>query len=175
MKEIVGDLFSQPCNAICITTNGMVKWDGRAVMGAGIALQAAKKWPIISKVLGNTIKTYGTRTELLTARINTLDKGIVHQLQFYDDNSNAWCYNPTPYHIVALPTKWDWRNDSDIELIKTSVQQLIEISNKYNWKRVITSRPGCGLGGLNWTSVKATLEAIPGFDDRFCIITPKKV
>ena len=48
MKEISGDLFSLTiinfADAICITTNGVVKKTGKAVMGAGCALSAREKF-----------------------------------------------------------------------------------------------------------------------------------
>ncbi|MCZ2224447.1 MAG: hypothetical protein LC122_12560 [Chitinophagales bacterium] len=47
MIEVIGNLFDfvNIADAICITTNGIVKSNQEAVMGAGIALQAAEKFP----------------------------------------------------------------------------------------------------------------------------------
>lgn len=41
------DIFTLPVSeseAVCITTNGIIKTNGRAVMGAGIARQANQKY-----------------------------------------------------------------------------------------------------------------------------------
>ena len=53
-------------DAICITTNGFVRSDGRAVMGRGCALEAKKLFPDIDKKLGEILKTKGNIPAILS-------------------------------------------------------------------------------------------------------------
>jgi hypothetical protein len=70
-------------------------------------------------------------------------------------------------HIVAFPTKHHWKNPSDLELIKKSAKELMDLINKNGWTKVYLPRPGTGLGNLEWDVVKAELEKI--LDDRVII------
>ena len=51
MKEIIGNVFDlamEPgVDSICITTNGIVNASGLAIMGAGVAGEASKRWPTL--------------------------------------------------------------------------------------------------------------------------------
>jgi hypothetical protein len=60
MLEQRGDIFSQAdADAICFTSNGIVKSNGELVMGAGIAKQFRERWPELPKFFGNWVKKYG--------------------------------------------------------------------------------------------------------------------
>lgn len=51
-----GDIFALPkhhMEAVCITTNGIVKKNGCAVMGAGIAKEANMRFSGLARNLGN--------------------------------------------------------------------------------------------------------------------------
>jgi len=145
MREVRGNIFSQDCDAICITTNGITKIDGTAVMGKGIALQAKQRYPGIEIEHGDLIRKNGNITQVL------LD-------------------NTKPV-IVALPTKHHWRDKSDINLIENSIKQLVQITNRKGWNRVYTVPPGCSTGSLDWKrEVKPRIEEY--LDDRFYVITP---
>lgn len=41
-NEVVGNMWAIPADAYCITTNGFVKKNGEAVMGAGCAKEARR-------------------------------------------------------------------------------------------------------------------------------------
>ena len=59
-----GDIFELPKNrneAVCITTNGIVKKNGCAVMGAGIAKQANMSFNGLARDLGALLSQYGNR------------------------------------------------------------------------------------------------------------------
>ena len=47
MKEIKSDIWKVKADWICVTTNGKIRADGRAVMGAGIAKDAKIRFPDI--------------------------------------------------------------------------------------------------------------------------------
>lgn len=67
MKELINvdlwDLHDQG-KTICITTNGFVKKDGKAVMGRGCAKEALNRYPNIDKILGYYIKCYGNKVHI---------------------------------------------------------------------------------------------------------------
>lgn len=134
--------------AICITTNGITKNDGSAVMGRGIAKTADDLFHISPK-LGEYLTKYGNRA---------FDMGL-----FSVDNIQ-------PYHILTFPTKRNWRDDSDINLIKTSIEQIIRICDARNINKCYLPPVGCANGHLNYeVTVKPLLELM--LDDRFIVIT----
>lgn len=146
MIELKGNLFSLEiidfADAICITTNGNVKKNGKAVMGAGCALDAKNKYPNIDLKLGKLIKAHGNIVQI-----------IMNQ----------------PKPIISFPTKNNFFETSKISLIEKSISQLISLTNLMGWEKVVVPRPGCSNGGLEWFSqVKPLLEQ--KFDDRFWII-----
>lgn len=140
MKEQQGNIFAPEFqNTIkLITTNGIVKSDGTAVMGAGLALAAAKINPWMPAKLGKFINEYGNRPF-------NLGEGY-----------------------ASFPTKNHWRDPSDLLLIIYSATMLVEMADKFNWEHIVSVKPGCGLGGLQWPDVRA--EILPIFDDRFTIL-----
>jgi len=148
MIEIVGDIWDQKCDWLCITTNGMTKKNNRAVMGAGIALQARQRYTNIDLILGKKIKERGNVVSSLVKDGDTV--------------------------IIAFPTKNDWRNPSDMDLIVQSAQQLKKhFDNNTSKPLVMIPRPGCSNGGLEWEDVKEKIGKIL-VDDRFIIVDRKK-
>ena len=147
MKEITGNMFAHHvqkfADAICLTTNGFIKKDGSAVMGAGNAKQAKDLYEGIDFELGNVIKENGNKVQILR-------------------------YSIPP--IIVFPVKYKFWESADLQLIKISAQQLLDLSNTYpSWKRIILPRPGCYNGKRSWLSeVKPILQEI--LDDRFYII-----
>lgn len=156
MREIVGNIFSQECDAICITTNGVIKPHPTnsewciGTMGAGIAKQAAIKYPALPHELGAAIMDHGHNTQ------------IIHGP--YLSNYSA------PWTIVSFPTKLHWKQNSPLWLVKQSAGQLFELANSWNWHNIVLTRPGCGLGRLKWSEVKPAIAEF--LDDRFAVITP---
>ena len=143
MKEVYGNIFSKAFlkfgDAFCITTNGFTKKDGSCVMGAGVAKLAKETFPGLDSELGKLIKENGNRVQIIR-------KIIV-------DGKEK--------HLIAFPTKHNWYEKSDIKLIDTSAHQLITLTNKIKYKKVILPRPGCKNGQLNWKQdVKPLLEKI---------------
>lgn len=121
-----------PSGWIVIPTNGIVKLNGEAVMGAGLALQAAERFPALPKKLGERLKKS-------------------NEVQFFEE-----------YWIVTFPTKHDWKAKSDLDLIIRSAAQLASYANMYatinrhNRDKKLTyyiPHVGCGLGGLQWKDV----------------------
>lgn len=139
MKEIVGDIWEGDSEVTCVTTNGVVKSNGMAVMGKGTALQAVERYPNCQFTLGWCLIRFGNVPHII---------------------------NTSPY-IVSFPVKYNWRDDADIGLIYKSAMKLEFMANLFNWTSIALPRPGCGNGGLKWEEVKSILT--PLFDDRFWV------
>lgn len=159
MIEKFGNLFEMivESDAICIPTNGVVKRNGSAVMGAGVALACAKKWPSTQITLGRCLQS-GPNIPYL---IGSVDQ----EGNFYEVlNSNIkFC------GIFSFPTKNHFKEKSDINLIKQSCQFMLKFADQLELKSIALPPVGCGLGGLNYEKeVKPLLSNL--LDDRFVIV-----
>lgn len=112
---------------VIVTTNGIVKKDGCAVMGGGIALEAAQKFPKLPSKLGHMLDEFGNQVFIFPE-----------------------------YRLVTLPTKNHFKYPSDIRLIRMGLKQLYSFINHHDECKIDTIYSpllGCGLGGLNWEDV----------------------
>jgi hypothetical protein len=155
MLEKFTDLWSEPADAKCITTNGFLKKNGEGVMGAGIAGEAQARYSHFPARLGSILQSTGNHVAIL-------DKDLEY------DGESGLDYE-TVY--VAFPVKDVWYNDADPALIIRSAHELVELTDLYAWKKVLLPRPGCGNGRLKWDFVKVLIEPI--LDDRFIAIHNK--
>jgi hypothetical protein len=170
MIEIIGNLWEQEANAICITTNGFVKKDGRAVMGRGCAKEALDRYPGIDKKLG---------VKLLKHKFNNIPHLLLEEPKWdivsfpVKPKSAVFDGNNAVSHLFGNFKIGDfvpgWACKADLELIKKSAELLVKRANYYNYQKVILPRPGCGAGELKWEDVKPILKEI--LDDRFYVIT----
>lgn len=144
--NILSNNILKSANAICFTSNGIVKRDGRLVMGAGVAKQFRDAFVDLDQEAGTAVKANGNICQII--------KSI-----FYLGNS---------LNIIAFPTKWHWKEKSDIKLIESSLSQLIDMANRFGWKSVYLPCPGVNNGKLNF---KIDIEPIlrKKLDDRFII------
>jgi len=149
MLEIRGDIFELQADAIGITTNGIVRKNGNAIMGAGVAKAANDRYPGIDQRLGKYLRQYGNRVFIL-----------------HRASTSPW--EDEPRELFSFPTKEHWRHPSSLELIERSAKQLVDLADKRDWQQVILPQPGCGLGGLDWQQqVRPLLAEI--WDQRFII------
>lgn len=150
MKELSGDIWEVDgiVDAICVTTNGIVDKMGLAVMGGGIAAQAAVRFPDMPRLLGQHLQTAGN-----------------HVGAFFVPTPPPRNYYKT---IVAFPTKWDYKDPSPLDLVLRSAHELSALADGKRWEHVLLPRPGCGLGGLHWEDVQFQLADI--LDDRFTVV-----
>lgn len=155
MIEERGDIFAVSYGSIVIPTNCIIKDNGEAVMGRGVAAAARKKFPGIEKLLGAHIAKWN---DLPYARF------FPHKGPFSAGKV-----------VVCVPTKYDWRDESDLALIEQGVKYLSWLRDcemiAAAYDKVCLPRLGCGLGGLDWeTQVKPLLDIY--LDDNFVVITP---
>lgn len=154
----VRDIFklpNGPQDAICVTTNGCIRKDGDAVMGRGIALYANQRFydqnrpgVRLATRLAGYLGKYGNRAFYMGKLTDSLTGRTMS--------------------VITFPTKHDWKDASDIELIRTSAEQLVAICDKFNIRYCYLTCPGCANGRLDWeTQVRPVIEPI--LDDRFVI------
>lgn len=143
MIEIKGNIWDTNAEWICIPTNGVVDKHGNAVMGAGLAKQAADRCPEIKKVLGEGIRQHGN---------------ITQGLLWYEAKT-----------LISFPTKNHWKDPSSRQLVVGSARVLkdmyVTLRNLNRAPKVALPRVGCGLGGLQWDEVKQALAPILDSDD----------
>jgi len=166
MKEITGDLFLQDGDAICITTNGFVKSNGEAVMGRGVAKQAAIRFPNLPLLLGHSIKSNGNQVSVLLTNPIILSfpvKSVSETAK--EDGSNIVAHMRDSFKPGEKVPGWACK--ARLDIIRKSALELEKLATRLNWKRVLIPRPGCGAGELDWAQVKPILEEY--FDDRFII------
>jgi len=147
MKEVSGDLWDTSvtlgADAVAITTNGYVKKNGEAVMGRGVAREAARRWPVLPRLLGDVLR--------------------------FIDNCVFKLYQPPDFPIlVSYPVKHNWWEPADMRLIRSSAKDLRDMADEMKWTVVVLPRPGCGNGRLDWKDVRPVLA--PYLDDRFVVV-----
>lgn len=144
--NILSDKAMRNADAICFTSNGVIKKNNELVMGAGIAKAFKNKFEDLPQIAGILVKLNGNICQKIDKHIDM----IIGQV-----------------NIVSFPTKHHWRDKSDINLIKKSAKELMALIEENNWKMIYLTRPGCGMGGLSWKEVKLAIENI--LDDRVVI------
>lgn len=150
-----GNLFLLPDGpeAAVVTTNGIIRKDGLAVMGAGIAKYARDNLAGIDAVLGSMLTKYGNHAYFLGS--------------FTDMHRQIKSLAPSIF-VVSMPTKNDWRDPSDINLIKQSAHELMALANRNNLRKLYLPAPGCSNGRLDYISdVRPTISGI--LDNRFTV------
>lgn len=127
MRIVQGrDLWDFHANGewIAIPTNGVTRSNGEAVMGAGLAKQAAERFPDLPQWLGAHIHQCGN---------------VPHAFP--------------SIRLLALPTKSHWRDKSDLQLIQHSMQTVRQLLAQHHIPQIYCPPLGCGLGGLQWYDV----------------------
>ena len=111
------------------------------VMGKGLALQFKGKFP-------DYFKDYKYRCTKDSVKL-----GMVNHYCLDKDN-NKW--------LVSFPTKYHWRDKSEISSIKSGLSDLRNFCVNFRVISVAIPKLGCGLGGLDWNDVKPLVEEVFG-------------
>ena len=128
MLEIVGDIWDYTgTSVLVITTNGSLTPDGRAILGRGVAKQAALRFSGLAEKLGRIVSERGNH-------VINLGDGLVS----FPVEETAW----------SIP---------DLQIISRSAKELRELADAMTWQKIVVPRPGCGGGGLAWEYVKPVL------------------
>ena len=125
-----GDLLETATDALCNPVNLV------GVMGRGLALQFRTRWP-------DSYRAY--RAALTSGRLRN---GRVHAHRLPDGR-----------HVLHCPTKDHWRDPSPIALVRATIDAIGPCCVRHGIRSVAVPPLGCGLGGLDWTDVRALLLA----------------
>lgn len=129
-----GDMLHEDAQALVNTVNCV------GVMGRGIALQFKNTFPGNFKAYEKACKN----NEVKPGKMFVFETGhLTH-----------------PHYIINFPTKRHWQDKSRIEDIKAGLADLINVIQKNNIHSIAIPPLGCGLGGLNWPTVKSYIEEV---------------
>lgn len=169
MKEIIynGNIFLLPNpekrDAVCVTTNGVLRANGRAVMGAGIAKYARDTFQGVDKRLGENIKAYGNRAFSLGWQ--------------WPITATSECSpqkQAGKFMLLSFPTKHHWKDNSDSVLIRESCRQIMSLANEHDLDSIYMPCPGCSNGHLDYErDVRPVL--MEELDGRFIVCIPHKI
>lgn len=138
MIEKEMDLWDAPRGSwVGITTNGVVKADGRLVLGAGVAREARDRFPGLDAALGWLVGYQGNRVLFVPGGYGFKAK------------------------IFSFPTKDRWTDPSDLSLVIRSAKELAHAAGNFPGDTFYLPRPGCGLGGLRWEDVREAISVLP--------------
>lgn len=127
-----GDLFEEDAEALVNTVNCV------GVMGRGIALQFKKAFP-------DNFKAYAA-----ACRREEVQPGKM--LVFATNQMTS------PRFIINFPTKRHWRGVSRMADIEAGLLSLVSEIKRLGIRSVAIPPLGSGLGGLDWTAVRARIE-----------------
>ncbi len=141
-------------DALVYTTNLELNSRAELVMGAGIAKAFKERYPGLPKVWALQLIQFDACEE----EINDIPSRLF-----------VTKYLPEEIYLIGLPTKIKWKNSSPIELVSKSLSNLKFFVESAGIKKVLMTRPGCGLGGLSWEkTVRPIFERLK-MDDRFVV------
>lgn len=157
MRQELGNLWRHHDDGcwVVVTTNIGWKKDGSNPMGAGVAKEAAKRFPDLPEVYGARCKRYKETTAV-------------------------WPFSPGK--LILFPTKpfdakqpWlSWQNDSDYGLVERSTKQLAKLvkvlrdDHGIHIPKVALPMVGCGNGNLKKKRVIQIL--LRHLDDTFVLV-----
>ena len=153
MQVIKGNIWDKHTEGsfICITVNCTPNSRGVAIMGKGIALEAANRYSYLPILLGRTQIEFGEE-------------------EFFSSRSKR----PQVFkscRLITFPTKVIWKEKSNIILIQNSCDLLMKMleDSKFDFipTPIYLPKPGCSNGGLLWEEVEPAITEI--LDDRFII------
>lgn len=161
MRETVndGNIFLLPSpfkkDACLVTTNGIIRANGKAVMGAGIAKYCRDTFKGVDDILAKQLRQGGNH---------------VYYLGLWPLQS----INIGSFMLFSFPTKDDWRDNSKLELIAQSCKEIRELVDKYELDHIYMPCPGCSNGKLDyWNDVRPILRK--ELDDRFNVNIPNHI
>lgn len=137
-----------------ITTNPIVNKQGLAVMGRGIAKQAADKFPTLRKDFADKLVNRDGR------RVNL---SPVFTIGRYEVRSSPLNYL---LRVGCFMVKDHWKNRASLQLIESSTDKLLDVIETIDAlhnepKRIDLNFPGIGNGGLAREDVLPIISRLP--------------
>ncbi|WP_431634933.1 type II toxin-antitoxin system antitoxin DNA ADP-ribosyl glycohydrolase DarG [Dyella sp. KULCS107] len=147
IKFTQGNLLEARVEALVNTVNTV------GVMGKGIALMFKERF-------ADNFRSYVAACKAKEVRTGKMFVTEVRELD-------------GPRWIVNFPTKQHWRGDSKIEWITEGLRDLRSFLIENKVKSIALPPLGSGNGGLDWTSVRPTIEeALAGLDTEILVYEP---
>lgn len=195
MKEVKGNILQEIAKGthesiLLVTTNGYFSSKGVNVMGAGFAKAVLDRIPGIDSTLGTILKVQHMRLKRMENADTEEPWNIPYKIGTYKildkhKTTHIFSFPTKPTRVMVrketvLPrfystsrigeTVEGWKAYSQLPLIERSAKFIRDfIDESPLIERVLSVRPGCSNGGLDWESqVRPVLE--PYFDDRFIIM-----
>jgi hypothetical protein len=151
MKRVVGDLWTfHPTHWIVVPVNCGWNKRGQAIMGMGVALQAAKRFPHLREVWGVRCRQLHTPGNL----------GVL-----CDTESRCILFPTKPLDTVK--PAFSWRLPASVDLIDRSTLALHHACKALAIRPAALPLIGCGAGGLQRHEVLPILERL---DDNFTLV-----
>lgn len=154
MREVVGDLFDAP---ELVLGHGV---NQQGMMGSGIALQFAKRYPEMEE---NYIEYCNTM--------------FSEEFSSFRSNIFAWSDEDSEKVIFNMFTQELPGANARLDMILASAIEALEIANDLDLGDIALPRIGSGVGGLQWDDVRDMLEVAEGasaHDNEFVIYTPEE-
>ena len=127
-----GDILREEADAIVNTVNCV------GVMGRGIALQFKNAFPANYKAYEAACKK----------------KAVVPGSMFVYATGKL----TPPRFIINFPTKRHWRGKSSLKDIENGLDDLVRVIQERGITSIAIPPLGCGLGGLDWPTVRTAIE-----------------
>jgi hypothetical protein len=121
-----------------ITTNPITRKDGAAVMGRGIALEAAKKYPEIQRSFGQLLQESDSSREMCN-----------------------WICTIDGQKVGYFMVKNHWAAPADLGIIERSVYSLLDWIDDDVLGRIDLNFPGIGNGSLPRRDVLPLIQKLP--------------
>lgn len=109
---------------VLVPTNQQRRADGTAVMGAGLARQAADRFPDLAARYGRCLSNGQVRAQI------------------------------PEHRLLLAPTKGHWRQPAQMALVHELLTAVARWCAANPAHAVALAAPGCGLGGLPWPDVR---------------------
>lgn len=136
IEYTTGDLLTSDADALVNTVNCV------GIMGRGIALQFKKTFPDNFKAY----KAACDREEVQPGKMFIVERRDL----------------VGPRFIINFPTKRHWKGKSRIEDVESGLEALANDIRKLGIQSIAIPPLGSGLGGLNWSDVRARIEETLG-------------
>jgi O-acetyl-ADP-ribose deacetylase (regulator of RNase III) len=132
IRFVHGNLFDSQAEALVNAVNTV------GVMGRGVALEFKNRFPENYRAYRAACK----REELVVGKMFVTETNLEQ-----------------PRWIINFPTKQHWRNPSKLEFVRDGLEDFVRVIEAHGIKSVALPALGCGTGGLDWSTVRALIEA----------------
>lgn len=127
-----GSIFDADVDALVNPVNCV------GVMGKGLALAFKRTFPTVFREYASACEA----GEIVLGRVQLVETRV----------------KSGPKFVINFPTKNHWRGKSRLEDVRTGVADLVKQTRAKNVRSIAIPALGCGLGGLEWKTVRGVLE-----------------